>query len=210
MCLNLAVLMKESRLTTLQRKSLLSNLRSGGSSSTTISAASINRPAPKTNKVIKQFRSFRPRTLKDIVESGAYQPEAYVPNPKKKNYVAEKEKLQSIMTNGKETKMHNTEKKKQLADRKKPQEHTIEELIDLTISDIEDREQFLLDMEQLGKGSISGPIIHEIRHRIKTLESIINRTTSKYRATDLQNIAEKYRKPLGIPKPLPGFVPPPK
>jgi hypothetical protein len=36
------------------------------------------------------------------------------------------------MTNGKETKMHNTEKKKQLADRKKPQEHTIEELIDLS------------------------------------------------------------------------------
>lgn len=76
------------------------------------------------------------------------------------------------------------------------------------ISEIEDREKFLSDMQLLGKGSPnSARIIHEIRHRIKTLEMIISKTTCKYRASDVQNIANKYRKPPGTPKPLPGFVP---
>lgn len=80
-----AVLMKEARLTMTQRKSLMNNLRSGGSSSTTTSATSIIRSEPTT--AIKRHRSFKPRTLKDIVESGAYQRESYVPSSKLSKYI---------------------------------------------------------------------------------------------------------------------------
>lgn len=74
-------LIKESRLTTLQRKSLESSLRSGcGTSSSPSLQALKTKPKTPADKPIKRYRSTKPRTLKDIVESGAYEPEAYMPS----------------------------------------------------------------------------------------------------------------------------------
>ncbi|KAF0739501.1 UPF0193 protein EVG1, partial [Aphis craccivora] len=120
-------LIKESRLTTLQRKSLQGWLKSGGDTPSTIS----NRPVSVvTADPIKRYRSTRPRTLKDIVESGAYEPESYRPNTKQKNYNGEKEKLQSIMAYGKVTKLDPVAAVKVPNTSKTTNECTDEELID--------------------------------------------------------------------------------
>lgn len=203
----LNVLMKEARLTTVQRKLLMNNLRSGSRCSTTTSATSatsINRSESTT--AVKRCRSFKPRTLKDIVESGAYLRESYVPSTKGKNYVMEKEKLQSIMTYGEDMKLNQGKNIKLTA--QKPSQGPAEELIDHLISDIGEREKFLINIEQLSKSSEnSSKIIHQIRCKIKKLEAIIGKTPNKYRSAEVRKLTEIYRTPLGIPKPIPGFKP---
>lgn len=78
-----AELIKESRLTTLQRKSLQGWLRSHGDSPSTTSHRLVSGPSEAP---IKRFRSTRPRMLKDIVESGAYEPEAYKPSARQSKH----------------------------------------------------------------------------------------------------------------------------
>ncbi|CAH1714250.1 UPF0193 protein EVG1 homolog isoform X2 [Aphis gossypii] len=197
-------LIKESRLTTLQRKSLQGWLKSGGDTPSTIS----NRPVSVVSAdPIKRYRSTRPRTLKDIIESGAYEPESYRPNTKQKNYNGEKEKLQSIMAYGKVTKLDPVAVVKNPNIPKTTNECTDEELINSVILEIEDREKFLTDMEDLGQGSkYSATIIHEICDRIKKLEVFVNKNACSYRQADVRAIANKYRIPLGSPKTLPGSL----
>jgi len=75
------------------------------------------------------------------------------------------------------------------------------------ILEIEDREKFLTDMEDLGQGSkYSATIIHEICDRIKKLEVFVNKNACSYRQADVRAIANKYRIPLGSPKTLPGSL----
>lgn len=72
------------------------------------------------------------------------------------------------------------------------------------ISEIEDRERFLWDMEALGQGSkYKASIIHEICDLTKKLETLVSKMPFSYRNADVLNIANKYRKPLSTPKPLP-------
>lgn len=72
------------------------------------------------------------------------------------------------------------------------------------ISEIEDREHFLMDMEVLGQGfKYKTSIIHEICDLTKKLETLASKMPLSYRKTDVQNIANRYRKPLNSPKPLP-------
>ncbi|XP_025201115.1 UPF0193 protein EVG1 homolog [Melanaphis sacchari] len=199
-----AELIKESRLTTLQRKSLQGWLRSGSDSLSTIS----NRPVSGVSEnPIKRYRSTKPRTLKDIIESGAYEPEAYKPSTRQKNYNGEKEKLQSIMAYGKVTKLDPVAVVKVPNIPKTIDECTDEELINSVILEIEDREKFLSDMDDLGQGSkYSASIIHEICDRIKKLEVFVTKTACSYRQADVLGIAKKYRIPLGSPKTLPGSL----
>lgn len=75
------------------------------------------------------------------------------------------------------------------------------------ISDIEDREKFLSDMDSLGQGSkYNASIIHEICDRIKKLQTFFSKSTCSYRKIEVQNIANKYQKPLGSPKTLPSSL----
>jgi len=75
------------------------------------------------------------------------------------------------------------------------------------ILEIEDREQFLSDMEDLGQGSkYSASIIHEICDRIKKLEAFVSKNSCSHRLADVKDIANKYRIPLGLPKTLPGSL----
>lgn len=71
----LADLIKESRLTTLQRNTLRDRLRSSGGGSAPPSA--VRKPA--VNPVKRHQTAGTRRTLEHIVESGAYEPEAYAP-----------------------------------------------------------------------------------------------------------------------------------
>lgn len=69
------------------------------------------------------------------------------------------------------------------------------------ISEIEDREKFLADMEMLGQGTkYSASITHEIRDRIKKLDAFFEKTPCDYRKTDVHEIGNKYRKPFGTRK----------
>ncbi|CAI6369568.1 unnamed protein product [Macrosiphum euphorbiae] len=198
-------LIKESRLTTLQRKSLQGWLKSGGGDSPSTTSV---RPVSGTSAApIKRYRSTRPRMLKDIVESGAYEPEAYKPSTRQKNYNGEKEKLQSIMAYGRVTKLDPVAVVKVPNNQKTSNECTDEELINAVILEIEDREKFLSDMEALGQGSkYSASISHEICHRIRKLEAFVSKNACKHRLADVKDIAHKYRIPLGLPKALPGSV----
>ncbi|XP_015379382.1 PREDICTED: UPF0193 protein EVG1 homolog [Diuraphis noxia] len=197
-------LIKESRLTTLQRKSLQGWLRSRGDPPSTTSQRPVSGPSEAP---VKRYRSTRPRMLKDIVESGAYEPEAYKPSTKQKNYNGEKEKLQSIMAYGRVTKLDPVAVVKVSNIQKTSNECTDEELINSVILEIEDREQFLSDMENLGQGSkYSASIIHEICDRIKKLEAFVSKNSCNHRMTDVKDIANKYRIPLGLPKTLPGSL----
>jgi len=73
------------------------------------------------------------------------------------------------------------------------------------ILEIEDREQFLTDMDHLGQGyKYSSSIIHDIRLRIRKLEAFVAKNACSYRRADVEDIAEKYKLPLGLPKTLPG------
>lgn len=75
------------------------------------------------------------------------------------------------------------------------------------ILEIEDREKFLSDMEDLGQGSkYSASIIHEICDRIKKLEAFVSKNACKHRLAEVKSIADKYQIPLGLPKTLPGSV----
>lgn len=75
------------------------------------------------------------------------------------------------------------------------------------ILEIEDREKFLTDMEDLGQESkYSASIIHEICVRIKKLEMFVNKNGCSYRQADVHAIANKYRIPQGSPKTLPGSL----
>jgi len=75
------------------------------------------------------------------------------------------------------------------------------------ILEIEDREKFLTDMDDLELGSkYSASIIHEICDRIKKLEVFVNKNACSYRQADVRAIANKYRIPLGSPKTLPGSL----
>lgn len=73
-------LIKESRLTMLQRKSLQKWLRPDENPSSRTSQVLPNKSKESVNTVVKRYRSFKPRTLKDIIDSGAYEPQAYAPN----------------------------------------------------------------------------------------------------------------------------------
>ncbi|XP_022175116.1 UPF0193 protein EVG1 homolog [Myzus persicae] len=184
-------LIKESRLTTLQRKSLQGWLRSHGDSPSTTSHRLVSGPSEAP---MKRFRSTRPRMLKDIVESGAYEPEAYKPSARQKNYTEEKEKLQSIMAYGRVTKLDPVAVVKVPNIKKTSNECTDEELINSVILEIEDREKFLADMEGLGQGSkYSASIIHEIRDRIKKLKVFVSKTGCSHRLADVNDMANKYR-----------------
>lgn len=73
--------------------------------------------------------------------------------------------------------------------------------------EIEDREKFLYDMELLGQGTkYSSSIYHEICDRIKKLEAFVSKSSSGYRLLEVQDIANKYRRPMGSPKALPASI----
>ncbi|VVC27052.1 Uncharacterised protein family UPF0193 [Cinara cedri] len=200
-------LIKESRLTTLQRKSLQGWLRTGSSPPSRVSQALSSKSKESVNDIIKRYHSSKPRTLQNIIDSGAYEPQAYVSDMTLKNYNAEKEKLQSIMAYGKITKLDPLIGKKSAIKRTSKEECTEEELIDSVILEIEDREKFLYDMESLGQGYKYSPsIIHEIVDRIKKLEAFVSKMSSGYRLADVREISEKYRRPLGSPKTLPTSI----
>ncbi|XP_050437196.1 UPF0193 protein EVG1 homolog [Adelges cooleyi] len=192
-------LIKESRLTTLQRKSVVGWLRSGTPPQSQQQTTRSVRPrAPVFNAAatVKRYRSSKPRTLKDIIESGAYEPETFVPDTKTKNYSVEKERLQSIMTYGKLTKMDPVAAPKKPNVKKPSKVYTEEELIDSVISEIEDREKFLSDMEVLGDAAKYEKLMFgEILDRIRHLQEFSRKTTNSYRKGDIQAIAVKYQKP---------------
>ncbi|XP_050533873.1 uncharacterized protein LOC126901462 [Daktulosphaira vitifoliae] len=192
-------LINESRLTTLQRKSVEGWLRSGKQPSIYLSPTSLRTSAPAN---IKRDRCFKPRTLKNIVESGAYEPESFQSDRRTKNYSAEKERLQSIMMYGKVTKIDSATEPKKSIVAKQININSEDYLIDSVILEIEDREKFLSNMEILGQAAkYRESITFEIRDRVRHLQEFLRKTSSTHRQTDIQKIALKYRQPQIPSKP---------
>ncbi|XP_050528121.1 uncharacterized protein LOC126898223 [Daktulosphaira vitifoliae] len=187
-------LINESKMTTLQRKAVGNLFKTG------------KQPIPERTDLrlsakstpIKRYRSSKPRTLKNIIESGAYEPDIFLPDLRTKNYNFEKEKLQSIMAFGKITKLDPVQQTKRKID-KKSKTYTEEELIDSIILEIENREKFLIDMEMLGKEAMyQDSIINEIHFHIKHLQEFYRKTNSYYRKVEVEEIATKYHSILKI------------
>ena len=193
----LKLMMEESKLTNFQRRQLNSRLNEGRalplSCNPTSSKDRNNKPAvksPPPKKVLNgkslSISGKRPKEVIDtMVESNA---EIYRPVPGKLISEKDKRKLQNKMTYGDDAPDIETPRVKA---RPKVQDlddsaQEIDEF-DEVLNDIEERRQFLKEMEDLGQGKQYRPIIQtEISQKIRELELI-----DKQRTVQLEKLLDK-------------------
>lgn len=93
--------MEETKMTTIQRNKLNYFLRNGEPLPSPNSAGSIN--SKRKPKILIRPGSSKRRTREDIVKSGAYEREKFVPEHPKVDREEQKKRLQDILANGKDT-----------------------------------------------------------------------------------------------------------
>ncbi|XP_032689044.1 UPF0193 protein EVG1 homolog [Odontomachus brunneus] len=195
------LLMEESKLTMLQRKTIQEAVDKGESL-----PPSVDRRKTKDtdNKTIEHYCVKTPSTWKrrsqdTIISSGAYEREQYRRTAPLPNKDKQKRHLACMMAFGKD--MPETPHGPKILHRAKREPRVPENVnpLDEVIESIQERMEFLNDMESLGMGKKYRPIIQqEIAQKIRLIESMEKQMPDEAREKIL---GFKYEKPP--PKPFP-------
>nr|XP_003702438.1 PREDICTED: UPF0193 protein EVG1 isoform X1 [Megachile rotundata] len=191
------LLMEESKVSMMRRKSIQEAIDRGDSL-----PAPIDRSKQNANKRNTEYRVMMPsvwkrRTQDIIIQSGAYEREQYRRTSPLRNKEKQKRHLACIMAYGKDMpetprgpKIHHKARRGQsLPDDVNP--------IDDLVRGIQERMEFLSDMESLGMGKKYRPIIQqEIAQKLRLIESV-----DKQKSKEIRKEIRELEKPL--PKPLP-------
>ncbi|KRT78199.1 hypothetical protein AMK59_6937, partial [Oryctes borbonicus] len=112
--------------------------------------------------------SSKRRTRTDIVNSGAYEREKFVPDHSKEDREVLKARLQNIMADGREP-LRKPVKKQLPKSHEKPQMNKFDEII----QEIKDRQEWLEEMESLGEGHKHREVINlQIQAKLRELEKL--------------------------------------
>ncbi|XP_015608094.1 UPF0193 protein EVG1 homolog [Cephus cinctus] len=182
------VLMEESKLTTMQRKSVQDAVDKGEPLPTP--SSKIHSKKEKYTESQTMFPSvWKKRSQDAIISSGAYERDQYHRTVPLLNKEKEKRHLACIMAYGKDMPptphgpkiLHKARKELQLP-------NDVDPLKDL-VQGIRERMEFLAEMESLGEGKKYRPIIHqEIAQKIRLIESI-----DKEKSLEMKEIVGNYK-----------------
>ncbi|XP_060774893.1 UPF0193 protein EVG1 isoform X2 [Neoarius graeffei] len=172
------VMMREARLTNLQQQQINNQLKNGGALPLSCKPTSSKAPAHPEPRVQKHLLlSFRPqkRSAEKCSAGDNYIRERFRPSATR-DLEKEKRRLQNIFATGQEEEMQPSLSHRRPANKKDDSEKDrFQEVLD----EIEDRRQFLKEMEALGNGREYYHIINtEISQKIRELE-LIDRARSK-------------------------------
>nr|XP_033334476.1 UPF0193 protein EVG1 homolog isoform X2 [Megalopta genalis] len=191
------LLMEESKVSMMQRKFIQDAVDKG--EPLPLSTERSNKKADKHNV---QYQVLMPtiwkkRTQDMIVKSGAYEREQYRRTTPLPNKEKQKRHLACMMAYGKE--IPETPRDSSVLQRIKQESRRPKntDAIDVLVGGIQERMEFLSEMECLGLGKKYRPIIHqEIAHKLRLIESI-----DKQKSKEIRKEIRLLEKPL--PKPLP-------
>ncbi|XP_060567568.1 UPF0193 protein EVG1 homolog [Ruditapes philippinarum] len=179
-------MMQESKLTNFQQRHLEKQLRGGGTLPTqcnpTSSAKKKQAPAPKKPPKYltpKNYQS-KMRSKETIEASGAYERPEYEPTPSHwfKNSAKEKEKLANMMAFGKDIDPA-AERLKRRSQPVEYEEEPVPDRFDELQQEIDERREFLSQMEAVGQGEKHRPLIEtQISQLIREME-LIDKKRSK-------------------------------
>nr|XP_033334475.1 UPF0193 protein EVG1 homolog isoform X1 [Megalopta genalis] len=189
--------MEESKVSMMQRKFIQDAVDKG--EPLPLSTERSNKKADKHNV---QYQVLMPtiwkkRTQDMIVKSGAYEREQYRRTTPLPNKEKQKRHLACMMAYGKE--IPETPRDSSVLQRIKQESRRPKntDAIDVLVGGIQERMEFLSEMECLGLGKKYRPIIHqEIAHKLRLIESI-----DKQKSKEIRKEIRLLEKPL--PKPLP-------
>ncbi|XP_043282500.1 UPF0193 protein EVG1 homolog isoform X1 [Venturia canescens] len=201
------LLMEESKLSMMQRKSIQRAVDRGDSlpppapSSSSFPSRSRQRtPDPKESTQVTFPCYWKKRSQNTIANSGAYDREQYrrtSPLPDKER---QKRHLACIMAYGRD--MPPTSRGPKIVHEKQNEAaaDTSNDPLDHLIRGIRERIEFLSDMENLGQGKKYRPTIHqEIAQKIRAIESI----DSNHKSNEIIEELKNYKYQLPPPKPFP-------
>ncbi|XP_076669753.1 UPF0193 protein EVG1 [Andrena cerasifolii] len=191
------LLMEESKVSMLQRKCIQEAMDKGESL-----PVLTDRSKGKLSNRNNDYQVIMPtvwnkRTQDMIIKSGAYEREQYRRTSPLRNKEKQKRHLACMMAYGKEMPETPREPRILHKDRREPRIPTDVDPMDDLVRGIQERMEFLDDMECLGLGKKYRPIIQqEIAHKLRLIESI-----DKQKSKEVRKEIRKLEKPL--PKPLP-------
>ncbi|XP_072890128.1 UPF0193 protein EVG1 isoform X1 [Hemitrygon akajei] len=180
-CLD-TVMMQESKLNLFQQRQLNRRLQEGDSlpvncnpTSSRVSEPTPLPPAPSLRADLFSKPQLRP--AESCRAGGAYQREKFRPRPTR-NLEKEKQRLQNIMATGKDGPMPDKKQRPKEEEEEKPEIDRFDELC----NEIEERRQFLEQMESFGRGKEFRGIIHaEISQKIQEMKEIDKKRSSELR-----------------------------
>ncbi|KAI0216676.1 UPF0193 protein EVG1 [Lamellibrachia satsuma] len=189
----LKTMMQESKLTNFQQRQLDRAMQGGNALPTRVHPTSSEMAAPPP-VAIAPSKIIDPRTYSshtrhkdDIKATGAYERDQFHPKPLTKYrgfYDKEKDRLSNIMAYGEDVPPIDAEKAFM---RGLPREEPIIDRFDELVQELEERKQFLKDMEAIGQGKQYRVIIQtEISQLIREMEVL-----DKKRTTELERRMKK-------------------
>ncbi|XP_046581940.1 UPF0193 protein EVG1-like [Haliotis rubra] len=178
-------MMKESKLTNFQQRHLEKSLRGGSSlptacAPTTSARPRQKKPPPKPSKIINpRTYSGGVRTKDTMEEMGAFQKSDYVPPRQNTRSAREKEKLANIMAYGEDMDPIPMARVRKRVDMEIGEVSDVDRFQELQ-DEINERRNFLADMEKLGQGAkYKGIIETEVSQKIREMEVIDNKKTAE-------------------------------
>ncbi|XP_067213149.1 UPF0193 protein EVG1 homolog [Linepithema humile] len=192
------LLMEESKLTMLQRKTIQEAVDKGESLPSSIDRTKKDTDNAEDNRV-KMPSAWRRRSQDTIISSGAYEREQYRRTAPLPNKEKQKRHLACMMAYGKDMPETPHGPKILHKSRREPQMPNNVDPLNELIQGIRERMDFLHDMENLGLGKKYRPIMQqEIAQKIRLIESLDKQMSDEVR----KEIREfKYERPS--PKPFP-------
>ncbi|KAL8597436.1 hypothetical protein ACOMHN_050934 [Nucella lapillus] len=194
-------MMKESKLTNFQQRQLDKTLKGGGQLPSRVPpTCSVKQTKPKKqpppSKVLNPKNYAVGLRSKDTMEAqGAFVKSDYVPPRGITRSAREKEKLANIMAYGEDVDKIPLERVRRRLQTPPPEPDRFDELQ----SEIEERQKFLADMENLGKGEKYQQIIAtEISQKVREME-IIDKKRSQQLEEMMKKKAAEGKKDEGIP-----------
>ncbi|GJQ72345.1 hypothetical protein Trydic_g3432 [Trypoxylus dichotomus] len=164
----LKLLMDESRLNNNIRKKINYALRSGDPLPAMHSDRGDYRRREQQPPIMIRPGSSRRRTQTDIVKSGAYERDKFVPDRSKEDREVLKARLQNIMANGREP-LKKPIKKELPKSNKEPQTNKFDEIM----QEIKERQDWLSEMEALGEGHKHKEVINlQIQAKLRELREL--------------------------------------
>ncbi|XP_039286688.1 UPF0193 protein EVG1 isoform X2 [Nilaparvata lugens] len=199
-------LLDESKLSILQRKTLQNSLSKGEPLPGPCLSSRENCKKICQKQIFIRPLTSKKRTQETILESGAYEPDKYYSTKQPKDNEKEKLRLQNLMAYGREESTESKDVKTRLrmtssAPSKRGATEK-DELFDHLLQEVEEREEFLEDMEKLGEAKKYKEMIeNEIASKMRNMELI-----DKKRFEKQTGAVAKYRNQFncrGPPKSLP-------
>ncbi|XP_046502084.1 UPF0193 protein EVG1 isoform X2 [Equus quagga] len=182
-CELLRVMMKKSKLTSFQQRHIMDTMRRGGALPLQCSPTSSQRVVPSKQPapamylppILAARSRLRPASM--CQANGAYSREQFKPQAPR-DLEKEKRRLQNILATGKNPEEQKRKPPPVQQEGPAPEVDRFEELV----KEIQERKEFLADMEALGQGrQYRGVILAEISQKLREMEDIDHKRSEELR-----------------------------